>query len=522
MQPYTTIVGVIEFRLAGQSYDVVQKRYAIGSSTVTLIMKRFKDLGLSLDDLKQMEPKKLENAFYPPENLRRKDIPMPDYQAIHERMLAMGRRADLAFLWLEYKEAHPDGYQQTQFYKYYAEYLKENFGTESASMPVERIPGEKMYIDWVGDQPELLTDPFTGEIQKVHVFTTTLGFSSCVYAEIFSDEKLASFIAGTTHALEYYGAVPKYLVPDNLKAAVQKHTKDEFVLNAAYSDLEDFYGAVVLPPPPRKPKGKPTVENHVRFLEVHLIERLKENIYTSLEALNDAAREIIEAINQRQFQKKADIRYSRKDAFEKYDKPRMSQLPGGTYTLCDYKYFLRVPDNYHLEYDGHYYSVLYTYRGQPAILKATMSEIRICDQNNRLICKHQRSYKPFPRYITDDSHMRPEHLYYKEVNAHDGAYYRRWASVYGEEMSILIDRVLRSTKHEEQAYKSCAGILHYCKDLSPTLVSEAAKKCVDTNTCRYSYFKKVLQAIVNDRTIDGTKPGTLPVHENIRGRDYYA
>ena len=66
MQPYTTIIGVIEFRLAGQSYDVVQKRYSIGSSTVTLIMKRFSEIGLSIDDLKAMEPKKLVNAFYPP------------------------------------------------------------------------------------------------------------------------------------------------------------------------------------------------------------------------------------------------------------------------------------------------------------------------------------------------------------------------------------------------------------------------------------------------------------------------
>ena len=33
-------------------------------------------------------------------------------------------------------------------------------------MPVERIPGEKMYIDWVADHPELLTDPSTGEIPK--------------------------------------------------------------------------------------------------------------------------------------------------------------------------------------------------------------------------------------------------------------------------------------------------------------------------------------------------------------------
>ena len=83
------------------------------------------------------------------------------------------------------------------------------------------------------------------------------------------------------------------------------------------------------------------------------------------------------------------------NGFEKYDKPRMNQLPGESYTLCDYKYFLKVPDNYHLEYDAHYYSVLYTYKGKPAILKATMTEIRICDEYNRLICRHPRSYRDF-------------------------------------------------------------------------------------------------------------------------------
>ena len=51
MQPYTTIIGVIEFRLSGQSYDVIQKRYSIGSSTVTLIMKRYRELGIPLETL---------------------------------------------------------------------------------------------------------------------------------------------------------------------------------------------------------------------------------------------------------------------------------------------------------------------------------------------------------------------------------------------------------------------------------------------------------------------------------------
>ena len=67
MQSYTTIIGVIDLRLQKQSYDIVQKRFGIGSSTVTLIMKRFKEMGLSIDDIKQMEPRKLEMAFYLPE-----------------------------------------------------------------------------------------------------------------------------------------------------------------------------------------------------------------------------------------------------------------------------------------------------------------------------------------------------------------------------------------------------------------------------------------------------------------------
>lgn len=215
MQKYSTIIGVIELRQSGIGYRTTKKRYNIGNSTVTLIMNRFHELGLSLEELKAMPPKKVEEAFYPPENLRRAEKELPDFFQIHQRMMAM-ETPDLAFQWLEYKKEHPNGYQLSQFYKLYRDFLRENFGQDSVSMPVERIPGERMYIDWVGDQPELLTDPATGEIHKVHVFATTLGFSSRVYAEVFLDEKLPSFITGVVHALEYYGAVPKYLVPDNL------------------------------------------------------------------------------------------------------------------------------------------------------------------------------------------------------------------------------------------------------------------------------------------------------------------
>ena len=44
--------------------------------------------------------------------------------------------------------------------------MVDTYGTSKTSMPVERIPGEKMYIDWVGDQPELLLDTTTANFRK--------------------------------------------------------------------------------------------------------------------------------------------------------------------------------------------------------------------------------------------------------------------------------------------------------------------------------------------------------------------
>ena len=515
MQDYNTIIGVIQMRQNNCSFSVIEARYHIGSGTAQRILKRYEASGMTLDELRAMGPSAVEELIYPPQNLQRKDVPVPDFQYYYDRIHEKGSKVNIAYCWIEYRKEHPDGYGQSQFYEYYNRFVEKSYGARDAKMPVERVPGEKMYIDWVGDKPELLTDPETGEIRKVHIFATTLGISSLIYAEAFMDEKLAHFIEGTVHAVQFYGGITKYFVPDNLKTAVIKHTKDELILQTAYSDLEDFYDTIVLPPPPRKPKGKPTVENHVKYLETHLIEKLKENIYTSLEELNAAIKKIVAALNSKWFQNRS---FSRLDAFEKYDKPCMKPLPGGAFTVCDYKSVNKIPDNYHIEYDGHYYSVVYTYCGKPAILKATSSEIRICDQYNRLICKHKRSYKEFPLYITEDDHMRPEHLYYKEVNAKDGAYYRRWASVFGPNMSECIDRILKAPKHEEQAYNSCAGLLHAVKDLPHGIVEETARQCIQMNSCRYKSFKQVLSRIQAEGV---HQTGTLPVHENIRGKGFY-
>ena len=246
MQDYNTIIGAIQMRLNKCPTRSVMDRFRIGSSTLNLIMSRYKAFDLTIDELEAMSPKEVEKLFYPQKNLQRKEVPLPDFQYYYDRIHAPNSRVNISFCWLDYKEKNPEGYEKSQFYEYYQRFVQE---------------------------------------------------------------------------------------------------KDDLVLQSTFSDLEDFYDTIVLPPPARKPKGKPTVENHVRYLETHLIEKLKEKIYTSFEDLNADIKKIVAVLNARPFQNQA---FSRQEMFIKYDKPCMKPLPGGEYTTCDYKAVLKVPNNYHM------------------------------------------------------------------------------------------------------------------------------------------------------------------------------
>lgn len=63
MQDYNTIIGVIQMRQNECSFSVIQKRYHIGSGTAQRILSRFEASGLTLEELRKMEPHTVEELF---------------------------------------------------------------------------------------------------------------------------------------------------------------------------------------------------------------------------------------------------------------------------------------------------------------------------------------------------------------------------------------------------------------------------------------------------------------------------
>lgn len=514
MQHSTTIIRILEMLDDGYAYSDIRARYAIGNSTITDIKKKFKNMDVSLKDLNSMNPKKVESLFYSNSHPR-KEAPLPDFGKIYRRLTDKHSRANLYFIWIDYKKLYPEGYQYTQFKHYFKQWLDENHLEDNLRMLVERMPGEIVYIDWIGDTLDLVCSDIPGELQTAHIFVTTIGVSSYCFAMAFPNEKVESFLQGTIEALNFYGGVPKILKPDNTKAAVIKNTKNVLILNKVYEDLQDFYGTVIVPAPPRKPKGKPSVENHVKWLETYILEHLKGRWFSSFSELNAEIAIIMEELNTRTY---SNGKGNRKEIFEKYDKPALRPLPHES--LKVYTYIIKtVPNNYHIEYDGHYYSVPYTYYKQEVTLKASYFDIIICDSMNHLICKHKRAYKPFPKYITLEEHMPKNHRYYYTENKMDGNSYKQWAKNIGNNVYELICKVIVSFRYEEQSYKSCHGILQLCKDHPKAYADLAAKMCLDAHIYNYSHFKKQLYNLINHKK--SAESGQIPEHKNIRGKSHY-
>ena len=194
-------------------------------TTVTDYLDRARRAGLGWplpEDLDEtaLEARLFTSAALPPGPTR----PVPDWPTVHRELRRKG--VTLQLLWLEFKTAHPDGYQYTQFVRHYRRWQRRL----DLVMRQEYRAGEKCFLDFPGDTLPIV-DPETGEVRPAQLFVAVLGASNYTYAEAVASQTLPDWIAALMHALEFYGAVPAILVPDNLHAGVTKAHRYEPMFN---------------------------------------------------------------------------------------------------------------------------------------------------------------------------------------------------------------------------------------------------------------------------------------------------
>ncbi len=99
------------------------------------------------------------------------------------------------------------------------------------------------------------------------MFVATFCYSRHQYAELVFDQKVITWIGLHRRAFEYFGGVPRRVVPDNLKAAVVKVLVHDAVLGEAYRQMALHYGFLISPTRPYTPRHKGKVENGVHYVQ---------------------------------------------------------------------------------------------------------------------------------------------------------------------------------------------------------------------------------------------------------------
>jgi transposase len=460
---------------------------------VSAVLARVKEAGVA--DPLSLDTKELGSIIYPPKEGKNKAE--PDFAYIDREIKKKG--ITLFLLWEEYKLVHPDGCMYTQFCTKYREYRKKN----SVYLRKTYKAGERMLVDWAGLTMKY-REPKGGSEKTLYVFVAVLPSSSYLYAQPFSDMKMASWIQGHVNAFEYFGGVPRILVPDNTKTAVIKASRYEPELNKTYQEMALHYGIAIVPARPYSATDKAPVETAVQIVERRVIAKLRHSQFLSFEELCEAFNAEIETLNHQPFKKLEGSRYS---MFVETEQPELMQLPSQRYEYAQFKQ-AKAGFDYHIAVDkAHYYSIPYQFAGKEVLIRTTTRIVEVFYAGERIAC-HVRETDPRRRFITEPAHM-PEH--HRAVTDWSPQRFISWAAKIGVKTKGYICWLLERKEHPEQAYRTCAGILRIGSTVSAQRMEEACAIALAQSIYSYTHFAALMQ----------NKKSEPIIHENLRGKDYY-
>jgi transposase len=480
---------------------------AIARSTVSEYLMRFTASGLSWPLAAETDDEKLEALLFPPIPVVSEQPREPvDFVYIHRELRR--KAVTLMLLWQEYKAVHPDGYQYSQFCNLYRNWA----GRIDPVMRQEHRAGETLYVDWAGMTVPIV-ELLSGNQQQASIFVAVLAASNYSYAEAAFSQQLADWIGAHCRAFAFFGGVTRAVVPDNTRTGISKPCFYEPDLNPSYLEMANHYGTAILPTRVKKPRDKAKVENGVLVVERWILARIRNESFFSLAALNHRISQLLEELNHRPFQKLPGTRYS---AFQEIDQPALKPLPDQSYQFAEWKK-ATVHIDYHVELEGHYYSVPFRLIGKKLDVRYTQSTVECFYKNTRL-ASHLRSYQR-GHHTTFKEHMPPSHQRWLEWTPER---FERWAGKIGPACARLITTLINSRPLPQQGFRSALGILRLQKDYGAQRLEMACQRALEIGATSYSSLKSILKrGLDRNGNCEPPPPAPPSEHDNIRGAGYY-
>jgi transposase len=495
---------------SGLGQRQIARSCGIGQATVAEYLKRAHAAGVGWPLPEGWDENRLEQTIFGSRAQRSPQLEriLPDFADIRQQ-LQRHRHLTLQLIWEEYRQKQPDAYGYSYFCELYERWRRK----QELVLRQDHKAGEKMFVDWAGATIPVFSR-VADEAWQASLFVAVLGASSYTDAEATRDQQMEAWIQAHIHALEFYGGAPRLVVPDNTKTGVTKACRYDPDLNPTYQDLATHYGFAVLPARPYKPRDKAKVETGVLLAERWIIAALRHRKFFDTAELNAAIRELLVRLNQRPFRKREGTRAG---LFETLDTPSLQALPTERFDLSQWSR-ARVNIDYHMAFDGSFYSVPYNLVHETVDIRSTATTVEIFHKGER-VASHMRG-RVRGQTVTNAEHRPKSHQAHLDWTPSRMV---NWARTIGPFSAQLFERILADKPHPEMGYRSCLGLIRLAEQYTPARLEAAAQRALLTGACRYQSVKSILENSLDRQPLPGpaSPPTSPPRHDNIRGGEYF-
>lgn len=431
----------------------------------------------------------------------------PQWLEVHDQLRLPDMTLEL--LWQEFREKEPSGVSYAQFTRLYRAWLN----TQKVSMRQVHLPGDKMFVDFCG-RTMPITNPVTGIVTTAQIFVATLGASGYLFATAVESQTTQDWLRCHVRALEFFEGVPRFVVPDNLKAAVLKTTRDQLVLNRAYSELSEHYAFTITPARPRKPKDKSLGEIGVQIVQRFVLARLRSRTFFSLEELNEQITYWTGILNDRITRTYPKSRMVR---FLEIESPALQPLPERGYNYSQWIYHVRVGSDYHVEFKEHNYSVPYHFANQIVDLRVNDEWLEVSFQR-QIISTHQVELGRGVSTLRE--HLSPNHGHFQDSQPE---MLLAWAQSIGPETFFYVKKNLDDRRDFATGLRAVVALRRDVRK-GQILSSRLESACAYANSLNILSSERLRSILRNgsDRRPALKISTPLIEHSNIRGAQYYA
>lgn len=508
-KPMSQIKQLLRLIKLGYSTKKIARELGLSRNTVKSYRRKVEQHPQDIDRLLERDDPVLERCFHAG-NPAYLEVRFNDLKDLLDDMVRDLKDPHVTkrLLWQEYRSQYPGGYGYTQF----CYHLSQHQRAAKPDMHMEHIPGEKLYIDFAGDKISYI-DRCTGEIIKCHVFVGCLPYSDYSFAMAVPSQSIEDFLYALTMCLQDLGGVPRLLVPDNLKSAVNKASRYDPEINRALEDFANHYGCVIFPARVRAPQDKSSVENQVKLIYQRIYARLRKEQFFDLTSLNEAIKAKNRDHNQTRMQQHP---FTREEKFLAEERATLAPLPIACFELKYYRELTVAKNNHvYLAQDKHYYSVPFACTGMKVKVIYTRSMVHIYARGEQ-VAVHHRDTRP-GKYTTEPDHLCSQHRHYLDRSPE---YYIHQAARKSQVLAQLITLIFEQDKHPEVLYRSCDGLFSLQRKTDHQTFEKACQIAIDNQILAYGFISNVINNKMTGNLPD-VKHKPLPDHDNIRGSEYY-